>query len=441
MGPKLELELMLATDWEFSEDGRSVTFTLRDDVTFSDGAVLDAAAVKASLDRALTLPESTVRAFLTMIESVEVVDAQHVRVNSNRPAMDLPYVLASTEGSIISPNALGNPDRDVAPVGSGPYLAEDVRLGSSITFVRRDGYWDPEAAPSARIEMVSVPDDNTRTSALRAGEYDLSVGKLGQLDQLQQLSDYTTTLHPAAPIYTIGLNTARPNIDNVLVRQALNYAIDRDAINSALTADSCDPIGQPLTESYDGHLTDPPVEYDYDVEKAKELLAEAGVPDGFAMTIVHGQGIDPEGQIAEAVQGMLAKVGIDVTVLPVDGTQLYANWAAGQYDGFITPKPTKPTGAMTLSQYYLSKARYPGPPPEGFAEALQPAYDPALTEEERVQAVEDASSIAVEQAMDVYICAVPTIITYADDVVGAESMGASFFQGIADLRNVGIAKG
>src|SRR5215203_472410 len=70
MGPKLELELMLATDWEFSEDGRSVTFTLRDDVTFSDGAVLDAAAVKASLDRALTLPESTVRAFLTMIESV-----------------------------------------------------------------------------------------------------------------------------------------------------------------------------------------------------------------------------------------------------------------------------------------------------------------------------------------------------------------------------------
>lgn len=109
---------MIATDWEFAPDGMSITFALRDDVTFVDGQSLDAEAVVANFKRAIG-PGSTVSGYLSMVESVEAVDPQHVRINTNRPAADLPYVLSGAAGSLVSPAALDNPDLDVAPVAQG----------------------------------------------------------------------------------------------------------------------------------------------------------------------------------------------------------------------------------------------------------------------------------------------------------------------------------
>lgn len=117
-GENASLEPMIATDWEFAPDGMSITFALRDDVTFVDGQSLDAEAVVANFKRAIG-PGSTVSGYLSMVESVEAVDPQHVRINTNRPAADLPYVLSGAAGSLVSPAALDNPDLDVAPVAQG----------------------------------------------------------------------------------------------------------------------------------------------------------------------------------------------------------------------------------------------------------------------------------------------------------------------------------
>ena len=441
MGPNLKLEPMLATSWEFTPDGKTVTFHLREGVTFSDGTPVDAEAVRASLDRARNLPQSTVKGYLNMIERVEVVDPLTVRIVANRPAADLPYILSSTEGAIISPRALQNPDLDRNPVGSGPYVLTEFQLNERAVFTRREGYWDPEAAPAARIEMVNLTNDSARLSALRSGQYDMALMKLSQYEQLGSLPDrFTTKYYPPAPTYTVGLNTARPNIDNKLVRQAMNWAIDREAINKSLLGGQCAPLGQPLSQLYPGHLTNPPISYGYDPEKARRLLAEAGVPNGFKMRMLVGANLSPENQMAAAVQAQLAQVGIDVEIVALAGAQLYPSWTPGsEYEGFINTRPSRPTAAMTLESTFLVPTRYPGPVPPAFREAVQRAFDPNLSEAELRETLERASAIAVEEALDLYICAVPTVITYADNVIGAEDMGQSYFQGIPDLRYVGVA--
>ncbi|MFF0818723.1 ABC transporter substrate-binding protein [Rhodococcus sp. NPDC003318] len=155
-----ELAPMVATDWTFAPDGRSATFALRDDMTFVDGTHLDAAAVKASFDHALTTPGTTIASHLSMIASIDVVDPTHVRFNTNRPAADLPYVLAGSVGSLISPKALDNPDLDVNPVGSGPYVAKSVKIGDSVVYERPAG---------RHLQVVRSDDQRIRADRGRPG--------------------------------------------------------------------------------------------------------------------------------------------------------------------------------------------------------------------------------------------------------------------------------
>jgi peptide/nickel transport system substrate-binding protein len=440
MGPDLELRPMLATQWTFGDDGRSVAFMLRDDVTFSDGPPLDAAAVKASLDRALTLEGSTVKSALSMIAGVEVVDPGTVRITTNRAAADLPYVLSGIEGSIISPAALDNPDLDVDPVGSGPYTLGRLAVDASIVLQRREGYWDPQAQQAARIEITAVPNDSARMNGLRSDQFDVMMTTAGQFDQVSELGEsYVTHSYPSATTYAVYLNTARPNIDQVKVRQALNFAIDREAINLSLLDGQCSPSAQPLASVYPGHLDPPPVPYAHDPERARQLLAEAGVADGLTLKILVPAGISLYEQLASAVQAQLVEVGVTAELAAQASTQIFGSWTGGEYDGFVNARTTKPTAAMTLQASYLTPSRYPGPTPAGFAEAVMRAYDPSLDQAGHDAVVTVASQIGAESALDVFLCSVPAMWTYNDRVRGADTMGLSYFSAFGDLRYVGVA--
>jgi peptide/nickel transport system substrate-binding protein len=444
IGPNRELLPMLATTWEFAPDGRSVTFTLREGVTFSDGAALDAEAVRASLERAMTMSESTVKGYLSDIEAVEVVDPRTVRMTTTYPTTALPYVLAGSEGSIISPQALDNPDLDRNPVGSGPFILADIRVNERATLERRPDYWDPEAGRAARIELAGLQNDNARLNALRSNQYDLAFMTVGQLDHLSRLGDeFVTKLYDSGSFFSVALNTDQPNIDNVLVRQALNWAVDRDAINNSLLGGRCTPLTQPLTPAYrPGHLVDPPIAYAHDPEKAKVLLAEAGVPQGFDMKLLVGAGQLPDEHIATAIQEQLAQIGVRVEVVPQEPSQRYPNWTPGsEYEANLFHRPAKPTAAMTLQDQYLSPGRYPGKKPDGFAEAVQRALDPLLDEAAATQALEQASRIGNENAMDIFLCGAPPIVAYSRDIVGADTMALPSYASNADLRYVGVTRG
>lgn len=436
----LEIAPMVATEWAFSPDGREVVFTLRDGITFSDGATLDAQAVKATLDHALNTPGSTVATTFSMIQSVEVVDPTHLRIVAKRPAADLPYVLSGVEASLISPNALDNPDLDVKPVGSGPYVATSVRIGDSATYERREGYWDPAAQMAKTITITGIVDDNARLNALRSGQVDLMISKIGQYPQASTLgSGFGYFSYPASQLYTIQVNTDSAELQDVRVRQALNFAVDRDGINASLLHDQCSPAGQPLRDGLDGHLTNPPVQYTHDPDRARSLLAEAGA-DNLTFTALVGAGLSPQDDIAAALQAQFAEVGVTMNVKPVELVEMTAQFAAKTEPALVNVRVGDPTSTQFLNRNYTVPRLFPGTVPAEFTQALTPAFDPNVGDAERTAALESASSVAVEDAFDVFLCSVGTNYAFADNVIGVSDMGVSHYTGVLDLRYVGIAK-
>ena len=438
-----EVAPMVAQEWTFTPDSRSVTFTLRSDVTFHDGTPVDAEAVAKSLDRARLLPGSTVKSYLSMVSAVTAVDARTLRIDANRPAGDLPYVLASSVGSIINPASLDRPGLDRVPDGSGPFVVSSVRLGDGVTYERAPGYWDPAAGTLATLEIIGMTNDNARLSALRSGQIDAMAAKVGQYDQTSRLGDgFRLHSFPAAATYAVWLNTARPPLDRAEVRQALNFAIDRDALDQAVLAGQCAPNGQPLTEVYrgSGYVDAPPVAYTRDVPKAKELLAQAGLPDGFEIRMLTGAGLSPQDKIAPVVQAQLAEIGVRVVIDPQDSVQVNSMWGKGtKYDAYLQNRTAGPTGAITLRDTYLLPSRFPGPVPPGFADSVNAAFTASLSPQQVDETVRTASTIAIEQAMDVFLCAVPTQAAYSDRVTGMETAGQADFQGIFDLRYVSVS--
>uniref|UniRef100_UPI0015EFEE05 ABC transporter substrate-binding protein n=1 Tax=Pseudonocardia pini TaxID=2758030 RepID=UPI0015EFEE05 len=437
-----ELAPMVAESWEFDPASRSVTFHLRGDATFSDGSAVDAAAVEASLERARTVEGSTAKGQLAMIDTIEAKDPRTLVVTTTRPAADLPYVLSTGYGSIINPKALTKPDLDRAPEGSGPYVATQVNLNDGVVYERREGYWDPEAAKVKRLEIKGIPDPNARINGLRGDQSDFTLLQPQQFDVATRLGDdYPVTVYAkSGQMQPVRLNTNRPHLSDVRVRQAMNFAIDRDAISKALLDGQTPAADQPLSDLYAGHLTSPPMPYTYDQQKARDLLAQAGLAGGFTMSMLVPS-YSPVTEMSQAVQAQLAQVGITVNLVPMDPIQALQQWKPDtEYDSFMQVRVGYETAATTLSRNYLVPSAFPGPVPAEFSAAVAQAFDPALSEEQRDQVLQSASTIANEQAFDLYLNKVPSLIQTSKRVVGVDSMGRADYQGIFDLRYVGLTK-
>lgn len=435
-GPKVEP--MIATKWEFAADGMSVDFTLRDDVTFSDGAKLDAAAVKASLDRAISDPASTVAPRFEMVKSVDAVDATTVKITTNRKAADLPYVLAGAAGAIISPKALNNKDLDKKPVGSGPYTLKELKLGQSATFERRDGYWNPEDGLAKTIKIVTLTDSNAQVNALRSGQVDMILSKPGQP---KFGNDYVHYTYPAGAGWSLFLNTkASKPLADVKVRQALNYAVDRKGIIDSLLAGQCEANVQPLAKGTVGYVDSPPIEYTHDVAKAKQLLADAGYADGFSIDLLVGAGLTPQGEIATALQAQLAEIGVKVKIDEQDPGQTATLYSQKGYDTMVQSRVGASSPLQNLATNFANARNFPGSLPAEFTQAITAASDPTLSASESKAALEEASSVANEQALDLFICNYGQPIDYKNTLVGTEDMGPLYYSGLWDLRQVGVKK-
>lgn len=438
--PGLKVEPMLADSWEFAADGMSVDFTLHEGVTFSDGAVLDAEAVKKSLDRAIFDKQSTVAYRFSMVKQIDVVDASTVRIVTNRKAADLPAVLAGTAGSIISPNALSNADLDVKPVGSGPYAVTKINLGQSVNYERRSDYWGPEKGLAKNINITSMPDENARLNALRSGQVDLIPVALTNADAGESLgSGFDMFTYPSGATWALFLNTTTEAMSNVKVRQALNYAIDREAISKSLLSGKCEPGAQQLAKGADGFLENPPQKYTYDPEKAKKLLEEAGYPEGVKAELLFSQGLAAHEALGTALQAQLGEIGVDLTIVKKDPAQAPALYASEGFETYIQTRLAAATSALNLAGNF-SPPRFPGPIPKEFTDALAIANDPNLGASEVTAALETASAVSNEQAFDLFICSYPTLIAHNDEVKGADKMGSAYYTGTLDLRAVSVLK-
>ena len=385
------LEPMLATEWEFVDDGAALELSLRDDVDFIDGEKFNAEAVKANLERAMNLEDSALKGSLARVESVEVLDEFQVRINLNGPGGNLPAVLSERAGSMMSPAAMDNPDIDQNPVGTGMAKLVEYIPGQVSRWERNEDYWDMDAAKAKYYEIYVQTASPTRVNMLATGQGDLAY-LMPQDQESAEAAGLGVAPSLSSTYYRWTFNTGREPFDDVRVRQAVQHAIDSQAIVDGVFFGAGQPVSQHLPPGHWAYHPDvvPTNEpYAYDPERARELLAEAGYPDGveFDMLI---PGLDDHRAISEATIPMLAEVGIvanpTVVESPTTPVTFFARQEGDAYIGATAPlvDPSNQYESNLEGQF-----RNPwGTVSDEFVAAWEASLQGA-TQEDRVDAIHD----------------------------------------------------
>jgi peptide/nickel transport system substrate-binding protein len=425
---------MLATDWEFTEGDTVLRLELREGVLFHDGAPFNAEAVKANIERGKTLENSAVKADLASVDEVVVVDEYTVELRLASPGAALPGLLADRAGMMVSPDAFDNGDLDLRPVGAGPYQVVDHTPGSVITFERFPDYWNPEMQTLGGVEISMQLDPEARLRALRDDQIDGTSLNPDQIDAAEDAGLDVQT-NPTTGAFMMFLNKTKPGLDNPLVREAISVAIDRDGIVDALHAGQCTASGQVFPEGY--WASSPNVAPDeYDPDRARDLLAEAGFDGGLALSAVVVNVPFYLAQL-EAIQAQLGEVGIDLTVTALEPTELLSRFNTGgadmyysQYPGSVDPAKT--VAALFAEQSSLNPGGYTNPELDALAaEGLS-----IIERDDRAPVYQELSEVAAADHFHIVVCNPQAVYVAHERVQNlVPTLGGSF-----DFRGVTISE-
>jgi peptide/nickel transport system substrate-binding protein len=337
--PDLEIIPQLATGWEFSEDGLSLTMTLRDDVVFHDGTPFNAEAAVYNLDRSRNLPESRRASEVSSIAGVEVVDDTTILITLSAPDATLLAQLSDRAGMMISPTAAEAMGLEfgLTPVCSGPYSFVERIQQDRIVLERFAGHWDAENYHFDTVTFLPIPDTTVRLANLRAGDLDmlerLAATDLGSAtaDAALQTAQATSLGYQAITINVgNGERAEGPLGQDARVRQALSLSIDRAVIAQVVFEGAVAPGNQPWPPTSPWYNADFPIA-ERDVEAARALLAEAGYPDGVDITVQVANN-PVQQQVMQVVQAMAGEAGIRISLEAKEFATLLSDQTAGAYE-------------------------------------------------------------------------------------------------------------
>lgn len=391
----------LATKWQFSKDGKTLTLTLRKGVTFHDGSDFNADAVKANLERGAKDPDSVIAGQLASISAVTVVDDTTLTLTLKAPDGALLGFFTGPAGMMASPKSWQNPNVKTHPVGTGPWQVDAASApGSEMVYTAYKNYWDP------KVQTV-------QTVRIRNGAESTFVPSL--VSDTAQVTLLTGAPTDAKTLATAGLRVNNAGISYLhllylnksgvfadpRVREAVSLAIDRGAICDALLGGACTPTGQPVKDTswaYDKNLKAP----DLDLAKVRSLLTESGHPNGFAFkAVVSSAGTQLQTELT-AIQQMLADASITMTITAMPVAQLLPSLATGKADAYYSVNtggvdPSIPLAQMSAPAYDPGGYSYP-PLAQALAEAKA-----ANTPQAREPAYQKASAAYQEGAFNVVV--------------------------------------
>ncbi|MFO7995768.1 MAG: glutathione ABC transporter substrate-binding protein [Dehalococcoidia bacterium] len=428
-----ELVPGLATGWEVTEGATVFTLTIREGVQFHDGEPLNAAAVKANLDRRLDSEAGTEMMFLVaQIAEVNVLGDYTVEIKTTEPFAPMLNHLSHSNNAMVSPAALNvSWDEPVTtPVGTGPFEFKSRVPGDRLTMVRNDDYWGT-APQLEEIVWRVIPDDASRVIALETGEVDVIV-RVPPLDipRLEADADIDVEIAPSVRTIFLGFNVREAPLNNQDVRQALNYAVDKEAIVENILGGVGRVSDAPISPGIFGY--DSIMTYGYNATLAEEMLDDAGYPrDGggtrFAIELSPAVGryyMDVE--VAQAAAADLEAIGIDVTLNTMDwGT--YITWI------LATPEEAEVYqlgwGCITVDADYglfpmfhseevrpagFNLGAYNNTAVDAFLETGRTTADPALRE----AAYKDAMEIIMDEAPWLFLHSESQVVASATYVKG-----------------------
>ena len=342
----------LATEWEPSEDGLTYTFKLREGVKFHDGTDFNADAVVKNFERWANGDAEKFPYYSSMfggfkgdeghvIDSVTADGENTVIIKLTRSQAPFLKNIAMSMFAIASPTAfeLGDDQFERNPVGTGPFKFVEWKPNETITIEKFDDYWDEGLPKLKKIIFQSIPDNSARLNALMAGDIDLadginpSDGKSIEDNEKLQLFE-----RPSMNVGYLGLTVTRPPFDKKEVRQAINYAIDKQSIIDSFFEGRANVAKNPMPPSISGYNED--IEgYEYNPEKAKELLKSVGLEDGFEMELWAmpvPRPYMPDGKkVAEVIQKNLADIGITAKIVSHEWATYLDLASKGDADAFM----------------------------------------------------------------------------------------------------------
>jgi ABC-type transport system substrate-binding protein len=314
------------------------TIKLRKGIKFTDGTPFNAAAVKANLERVLNPDTKAVlRLYIDMISEVRAPDDDTVVIVTKAPYIPLHSHLAVYGAtSMISPAALekGNDFLAANAVGTGPFMVKEWKKGESITLVRNDDYWGEKARLDEVVFKV-VPETAARLVAVESGDADVALRvPATEADRLKANPEFQIDETPSLRTIFIFFNTTQPPFDDVRVRQAVNYGVDKQMIVDNLLGGAARVSDAPIAPPTFNHCPQTP--YPRDVEKAKALLAEANVSPGIKVVLHHPTGRYAEDAlVADAVRSQLKDIGLDVELKTLEWSQYSPLVAAAQDENIV----------------------------------------------------------------------------------------------------------
>ena len=321
-----EVEPALAESWDISSDGKVYTFHLRHGVKFHDGTDFNADAVLFSYERQIdpNHPFHDTGEFayadftFGTVDKIEKVDDFTVRITLKEPFAPFLANMAMHSATIVSPTAVEKYGRDFSknPVGTGPFKFVSWAPGVEIVVEKNADYWG--GAPNVdKVIYRPIIEDQARLNELEAGSVDFIVNiPPDDLSRLKSDERFTTVEQPGMHTWYAVFNCQKPPFDNVKVRQAVNYAIDRKAIVEGILQNTGTLADGPLPPVLWSHTSDVPG-YEFNPEKAKQLLDEAGHGDGLSLSFwvpTSGSGMQQPVAMGQAIQADLKKVGIDLKI-------------------------------------------------------------------------------------------------------------------------------
>lgn len=335
---KLEIVPRVATSWSFSADGKVLTLKLRQGGTFHDGTPLDAAAVKANIDRARTMQTSLRKSELASVANVEAPDPATVVFTLSAPNAPLLAQLSDRAGMLLSPKSFDKPVGP-NPVCSGPYKFVERVQNDRIVLARFKEHWEAAKYAFDTVTFRIIPDTTVRLANLRSGQLDM-IERLAPADIKSAKADPKLKVISIAGLGYQGITINVANGERAKtpvgldkrVRQALSLAIDREAVNQVVYEGVMTPSAQPYPPASPYHDKSFPTPA-RDVAKAKALLKAAGAETlSFEMQVANST---LEQQLGQVVQAMAAEAGIDIKIKSTEFATMLKAQSAGDFQATL----------------------------------------------------------------------------------------------------------
>ncbi|MAM24978.1 MAG: ABC transporter substrate-binding protein [Rhodobacteraceae bacterium] len=336
--PELEIIPMLAREWEWNADGTELTMKLQEGVTFHDGEPFNAESVAANIDRSQNFELSRRKSEVQSITGTEVIDDHTIKFTLSAPDATLLAQFADRAGMMVSPKAAGEAGESFGlnPVCAGPFKFKERIQQDRIVLEKFDDYYRADEINFDTVTFLPIPDTTVRLANLRAGDLDM-LERLAATDLSSAEADDGIKVEKATSLgyqgITInvanGAGAENPLGQNAAVRKALSLAIDRNALNQVVFEGAFATGNQPFSPTSPWYNPDFPVP-ERDVEAAKELLAEAGFPDGVTVEIQVANN-PVQTQVMQVIQSMASEAGIKIELAAKEFATLLADQSAGDY--------------------------------------------------------------------------------------------------------------